>query len=171
MCHAQYINESPPPGNTERICLASCQCWVTTKRTKGSRRWHDAIHRFALAIDCYTSWCDVPRLCWLIQEFNISFLCKQHFEPQPQSGCQQNRPAGFIASTCERYGSSSTLASILFSGAGFAPRWYARQPANWCNSMVRIDPLNLISVSYESSTLDKISKAWQSCDRVAFLLF
>lgn len=141
----------------ECVSLAGCQCWVTTKKTKGNRQWHDAIHRFALAIDCYTSWCDVSQLCWLIQEFNISFLWKQHFEPQPQSGCQQNCPAGFIASTCERYRLSSTLESIVFLVAGFATRWHSRRPANWCNYRVRIDLLNLISMLYESSILLKQS--------------
>lgn len=36
--------------------------------------------------------------------------------------------------------------------------------------MVRIDPFNLIPVSYESSTLFKISKVPQGCDRVVFFV-
>lgn len=48
------------------VGLACCQGWVTTKKTKGNRQWHDAIQRFPLGIDCYTSWCDISRLCWLI---------------------------------------------------------------------------------------------------------
>lgn len=167
---ATYINESCCL-EAQCVCLAGCQSWVTTKKTKRNTQWHDAIHRFALAIDCYTSWCNVSRLCWLIQEFNISFLRKQHSEPQPQSGCQQNCRAGFIASTCERYGSSSTLESIVFLGAEFATRWHSRRPANWCNSRVRIDLLNSIFTLYKSSKLCKLIKVQQSCECVLFIYF